>query len=107
MDVQRDALLVAEARLALRSGRASEIRRAAGLSQIEVAAVCGVADATYCRWESGERAPRAEAAIRLGRFLRALGSTIEAGTVAQKREEPALTGSLASPADADGEDGSG
>lgn len=81
----KDALLVVDARAALRDGRAQELREAAGLSQGELAAVVGVSSAAYCRWESGERAPRGVAALRLGRFLRALESKLRA-----KSGEPAI-----------------
>jgi len=69
-----DLLLVAQARADAKSGRAREIRRAAGVSQSEVAATCGVDRVAVSLWESGRRTPRGEPAVRYGRVLRMLDS---------------------------------
>ena len=47
-----------------KSGRAREIRRAAGLSVHELGAAVGVAGATVARWEVGDRRPHGDAALR-------------------------------------------
>lgn len=73
-----DALLIAEARAALRSGCAAQARKEAQLTQLEVAGAVGVSRATYRMWESGERVPRGAAAERLALFLRALRTTVAA-----------------------------
>jgi DNA-binding XRE family transcriptional regulator len=71
------ALLV-EARKAVRSGQAARTRRAAGLSQAELAQAVGVSAPAISRWESGKRQPHGRAAIRYAQVLRML----DAGRVA-------------------------
>lgn len=51
------------------SGRGRQIRLAAGLSQVELAAMAGVSQAALCRWESGKRRPRPSQASRYGQVL--------------------------------------
>lgn len=68
--------LIIEARDAARSGRAARLRRAAGVSQSELAAAVGVTPSAISRWESGRRYPRAEAAAAYARALRTLASEI-------------------------------
>jgi DNA-binding transcriptional regulator YiaG len=51
------------------SGEARQIREAAHLSQSELARSVGVDNTTLCRWESGERFPRGEAALRYAALL--------------------------------------
>jgi len=68
----RLALLI-EARELSRTGKGRVIREAAGLSQGDVARAAGVAPATVSRWESRERKPTGEAAIRWTRVLRLVG----------------------------------
>lgn len=63
---------VAKVRALLRSGAARSIRVAAGISQAEVAADLGVSGATICRWERGNRMPRAPIALRYGALLHEL-----------------------------------
>ena len=67
-----ELLLLVEAREFSRSGRARQIREDAGISQDELAEVCGVDGATISRWERGLRGPRGAAAITYMRTLRAL-----------------------------------
>ncbi len=67
-----DLKLIADARELLESGRAVEIRKAARLSQGEVAAVCRVDPAAVSRWEGGQRSPRGSAAKRYAKLIRAL-----------------------------------
>ena len=69
---EEDLLLVAQARADAKSGRAREIRRAAGVSQAEVAGTCRVAPAAVSLWETGHRVPRGQPAVRYGRVLRML-----------------------------------
>jgi DNA-binding transcriptional regulator YiaG len=65
------ALLVA-AREAVTNGRGVAIRRAAGLSQGELARAAGVSAASVSRWEAGVRLPTGEAALKYARILRVL-----------------------------------
>lgn len=102
----RDALLISYGRSLLRSGRAAEIRHAAGLSQVDVALVCGVSPSAVCLWEAGRRLPTREPAMKLARLLRALEAQTgdrsdRASGAAHQSDEPALTGSLADPVDQD------
>lgn len=55
-----------------------EIRRAAGLSQSDVARALGVDRATVSRYESGDRTPRRELAERYAELLRRLVSEVGA-----------------------------
>jgi DNA-binding XRE family transcriptional regulator len=52
-------------RRVLRSGVAAEIREAAGASRAEVAASVDCHPITVAKWETGERTPRTEVALRL------------------------------------------
>lgn len=56
----------------LRSGKAREIRVAAGLSLREVSDAVGIAVATLHRWESLERRPTGAAAVRYADLLQEL-----------------------------------
>jgi transcriptional regulator with XRE-family HTH domain len=71
MDIQSIAL-VSEARKAAMSGRASELRREAQLSQAEVARAVGVTAAAVSRWESGQRSPSGDLAVRYAELLRVI-----------------------------------
>lgn len=64
-----DALLLSEARRALRDGSAREIRERAKLTQREVAESVGVSADAVTRWEQGSRSPRGTAALRYARLL--------------------------------------
>ena len=72
MNSANDLGLLIEAREAAKTGRAEQIRTAAGLSQAEVASALGVSAACISRWESGDRRPRGPAAIAYGRLLQDL-----------------------------------
>lgn len=50
-------------------------REKAGLTQAELAAMLGIKYPNVTRWESGDRLPRVDTAIRLAR---ALNTTVEA-----------------------------
>lgn len=63
------AAAVADVRARLQDGRAKTVREASGLSQSEVARAIGVHASALSRWEAGSRAPRGDAALRLGRLL--------------------------------------
>lgn len=62
-------LEVARVRRLLRDGRARAIRQASGLTKADMARAVGVDHSTFSRWESGARAPRPTAALRLLRLL--------------------------------------
>lgn len=71
-----DLALLIEARDAAKSGRAERLRRAAGVSQAELAGAVGVDASTVSRWERGRRLPRAPVAIAYARALRTLANEI-------------------------------
>ncbi|HEY5455712.1 MAG TPA: helix-turn-helix domain-containing protein [Acidothermaceae bacterium] len=54
------------------TGMAKKIREASRLSQGDIARHVHVASATVSRWESNERLPSGEAALRYGALLRKL-----------------------------------
>ena len=60
---------VIAARRMLRTGRAIEIRRAAGISQGEVGRRIGRSQATVNHWEQRRNGPHAPEAALLGRLL--------------------------------------
>jgi transcriptional regulator with XRE-family HTH domain len=64
-----DLLLIRQAREDALSGRARELRIAAGLSQAEIAAAADVDQTTISTWELGRRRPRGEAALRYAKVL--------------------------------------
>jgi len=68
-------LLVSEARDAIVTGRAREIRLAAHLHQTEIASVLGVTVSAVCKWERGQRLPRGDVAADYARLLRQLEDT--------------------------------
>ena len=73
MSAQTDRLVAAAAaREAIREGRLRDLRERLGFSQRELAEAVGVHESALSRWESGERVPRTDAAVRLARVLRAL-----------------------------------
>jgi DNA-binding transcriptional regulator YiaG len=51
------------------TGEAREIREAARLSQSDIARSVGVHFSTLSRWESGNRLPRGQAALRYAALL--------------------------------------
>jgi transcriptional regulator with XRE-family HTH domain len=64
-----DALRIAAARRACRSGELSRIMRVSGLSQAEAASATGVTPATFSRWLAGEVEPHSPNALRLADLL--------------------------------------
>jgi DNA-binding transcriptional regulator YiaG len=62
-----------------KSGRALEIRTAAGLSLSDLAGAIGVAAPTVQRWEQGVRRPYGDAALRYGALLDALARRTDPG----------------------------
>lgn len=70
--IKQKLTLLTEARKAVRTGEAIELRLAAELSQGELARAVGVNAATVSRWEAGLRKPSGEAALRYARGLRLL-----------------------------------
>lgn len=59
-----DLARLAQVRALASSGAARSVRLAAGLSLGEVARTLGVSPSTILRWETGERSPRGELALR-------------------------------------------
>lgn len=66
------AVLLSEARSKAATGDARRIRERRYLSRAEVAEALGVTESTVFRWESGDRKPRGDAAVRYADFLRLL-----------------------------------
>jgi DNA-binding XRE family transcriptional regulator len=56
----------------VRSGKAREIRVAAGLSLADVGRAVGVSAPCIALWETGQRIPRSAAALKYGQVLVAL-----------------------------------
>ena len=54
------------------SGRARTLREAAGLSQAEIGARCGVVPSAVTHWEANDRQPRGQAAVIYTAILLAL-----------------------------------
>lgn len=67
-----------EVRMWARSGRARSIRRAALMSQSDIASAVGVDASTVARWEKGERLPRGDAAARYRSVLMLLEREVPA-----------------------------
>ncbi|MDQ6876273.1 MAG: helix-turn-helix domain-containing protein [Candidatus Dormibacteraeota bacterium] len=61
-----------DVRAFVRTGRARQTRLRAGLSLSEVAQSVGVSVAAVYRWETSDRTPRGEAAVRYWRLLQQL-----------------------------------
>jgi DNA-binding transcriptional regulator YiaG len=69
-----EALSVARAILALHSGEAVRLRRQLGLSQALIATAVGCEPATVSRWESLDRCPSGQLAVKYARLLGELQS---------------------------------
>jgi DNA-binding transcriptional regulator YiaG len=67
-----DTIALAEARVRAGNGDLTAIRQRVKLSQDAIGRAVGVSRVTVCRWESGERAPSGDAAVRLAKLLRDL-----------------------------------
>lgn len=67
-----DALVLVRVRRLLRTGQARQIREEAGLSQVEAARSISVDPSALCRWEAGQRVPRAKYALAYAELLREL-----------------------------------
>jgi DNA-binding transcriptional regulator YiaG len=78
MDATEEALTIVRVRAWLRSGRAREIRRRAGLSQGDVARVLGTTYSQVCRWETGKAVPVRGAVLRLAELYDGLQRLAEA-----------------------------
>lgn len=74
---------------AVRSGQARALRRAAGLSQADVAAAVGGSPAAICRWENGSRQPFGSAGRRYLRFVASLVRAAEAARRVDREREAA------------------
>lgn len=68
---RRDLELIVATRAALKNQSARARRAAAGVRQVEMAAVCGVSPSTVSQWEAGLRSPAADHALAYGRALAA------------------------------------
>lgn len=68
---RRDLELIVATRAALKNQSARGRRAAAGVRQVEMAAVCGVSPSTVSQWEAGLRSPAADHALAYGRALAA------------------------------------
>lgn len=76
------ALKLARVRRLAASGEARRLRRTANLSYAETSGAVAVSPATILRWETGERSPHGDAAIRYLELLDQLAdleSTADAG----------------------------
>jgi predicted transcriptional regulator len=62
--------LLSLARAAAKSGELREMRQDLDLTQAESGGVVGVSGPAWARWESGDRSPRGEPAVLLGRWVR-------------------------------------
>ena len=67
-----DTIALAEARVRAGNGDLAAIRQRARLSQDAIGRAVGVSRVAVCRWESGQRAPSGDAAVRLAKLLRDL-----------------------------------
>lgn len=78
-DRTSDVVLLMEARAAAASGAARWLRRAAGLSQREMAEAIGRTPGAVSLWEHGERKPCGDAAIRYAQILRVIAAQLASG----------------------------
>lgn len=69
---QRDLERLSAVRVACRNGQARAIRVNAGLTQDEIAQTVRRSQTTVALWESGQRVPRGEAALRYADVLESL-----------------------------------
>ncbi len=69
-----DLVALAAARRAAADGSAQRLRKAAGLTQREIASAVGVTPAAVGMWERGERVPRGLEALAYARLLAALAA---------------------------------
>lgn len=72
-----DTIALAEARFRVGNGDLTAIRRRVKLSQEAIGRAVGVSRVTVCRWESGQRVPSGDAAVRLAKLLRDLEEVTE------------------------------
>jgi transcriptional regulator with XRE-family HTH domain len=69
-----DIMKLADVRAACQAGAARSLRLEAGLSLAEIGDAVGVTAPTVFRWETGERRPHGQAAIRYADLLGELAS---------------------------------
>jgi transcriptional regulator with XRE-family HTH domain len=72
LTISNDLSLSLEGREWSRSGKAARIRRAAGVTQAQVARELDVSASAVARWEQGLRTPRTRTAARYAALLREL-----------------------------------
>jgi transcriptional regulator with XRE-family HTH domain len=85
-----DALDIVRVRSWLRTGRAREIRKRAGLSQADVGKAVGTNASQMSRWEAGKGAPHRDSALKLARLyeeLERLAAIEDAGDAAAGQQE--------------------
>lgn len=79
-EVEEPAITRARLLSNLASGRATEIRERAGISQADIARSIGASRTAIASWEQGIRRPRGELAARYARLLTALDELLERNT---------------------------
>jgi DNA-binding XRE family transcriptional regulator len=67
-----DLSLIAQTQADLASGKAREARKAARVTQADLAEALGVSRQAVTGWESGQRVPSSAHALAYGRLLRQL-----------------------------------
>src|SRR5260370_39623003 len=96
-DAAEEARAIATARVAARTGFGRAVRDASGLTQIELARLCGVSQPTCSRWESGLGKPRGEAAVRDAAVRTALAALVPEQANQGGAAPPLRLASVASP----------
>lgn len=69
---ESELVVLARVRRLAKSGAAQSIRVGAGLSLAELGSSVGVGPATIYRWESGQRSPHGDLALKFAAVLDAL-----------------------------------
>jgi len=75
---QSETLILVKARKYALDGTGARVRKAANLSQYEVAKVIGRSNVCVHRWEKGEHQPHGEAALRWVALIDALSEQVGA-----------------------------
>jgi DNA-binding transcriptional regulator YiaG len=91
---QAQILRLAWVRAAISSGEAQRLREEAQLTIGEVARACGVDQSTVWRWESGQRRPRGQPALKLASLIESLREAAQHATNNSDGAEEQLPGHL-------------
>lgn len=83
--------LIIEGREAAASGRGERIRRAAELTQADIARAVGVQPAAVSHWETGLRRPLGPAAVRYALTLREIAAHLGGETDPARRDAEEVT----------------